>query len=112
MPQRQPPNAHPADGIYFGLMSGTSMDGVDGVAARFEAGKPPVVLAEAFVVLERASAMPGSSILPEQTMILTRSLMQGSIEARWWDRLVAKLADHAHTFIFEQLAKLKAEQSE
>lgn len=49
MPQRQPPNAHPADGIYFGLMSGTSMDGVDGVAARFEAGKPPVVLAEAFV---------------------------------------------------------------
>ena len=25
---------------------------------------------------------------------------------------VAKLADHAHTFIFEQLAKLKAEQSE
>lgn len=26
--------------------------------------------------------------------------------------LVAKLADHAHTFIFEQLAKLKAEQSE
>ncbi len=26
--------------------------------------------------------------------------------------LVAKLADHAHTFIFEQLAKMKAEQSE
>ena len=26
--------------------------------------------------------------------------------------LVAKLADHAHTFVFEQLAKLKAEQSE
>ena len=26
--------------------------------------------------------------------------------------LVAKLADHAHTFIFEQLAKLKAEQGE
>ncbi|MFM0293652.1 MULTISPECIES: anhydro-N-acetylmuramic acid kinase [Paraburkholderia] len=39
----------PADGVYFGLMSGTSMDGVDGVAVRFAQGKPPVVLAEAFV---------------------------------------------------------------
>ncbi len=41
--------AHPADGVYFGLMSGTSMDGVDGIAVRFERGMPPVVLAEAFV---------------------------------------------------------------
>jgi anhydro-N-acetylmuramic acid kinase len=38
-----------ADGIYFGLMSGTSMDGVDGVAVEFAKGKPPAVLAEAFV---------------------------------------------------------------
>ncbi|MGU7783676.1 anhydro-N-acetylmuramic acid kinase [Burkholderia sp. PU8-34] len=49
MPLRRPPSGHPADGVYFGLMSGTSMDGVDGVAVRFEHGKPPVVLAEAFV---------------------------------------------------------------
>jgi anhydro-N-acetylmuramic acid kinase len=38
-----------ADGVYFGLMSGTSMDGVDGVAVRFEKNKRPVVLAEAFI---------------------------------------------------------------
>ena len=38
-----------ADGVYLGLMSGTSMDGVDGVAVEFAKGKPPVVLAEAFV---------------------------------------------------------------
>ncbi|WP_431821451.1 anhydro-N-acetylmuramic acid kinase [Burkholderia sp. F1] len=49
MPLRRPSPGHPADGVYFGLMSGTSMDGVDGVAVRFETGKPPVVLAEAFV---------------------------------------------------------------
>ena len=62
-------------------------------ASGYENGSP--LLAEAFVVLERASGMPRSSILPEQTMILTRSLMHGSIEARWWDRLVAKLAERA-----------------
>ncbi|KVV55976.1 anhydro-N-acetylmuramic acid kinase [Burkholderia ubonensis] len=49
MPLRRPSSGHPADGVYFGLMSGTSMDGVDGVAVRFETGKPPAVLAEAFV---------------------------------------------------------------
>ena len=38
-----------ADGVYFGLMSGTSMDGVDGVAVQFAAGGPPVVLGEAHV---------------------------------------------------------------
>ncbi|TDV36954.1 anhydro-N-acetylmuramic acid kinase [Paraburkholderia caballeronis] len=40
---------HAADGVYFGLMSGTSMDGVDGVAVRFAHGRPPAVLADAFV---------------------------------------------------------------
>jgi anhydro-N-acetylmuramic acid kinase len=38
-----------ADGVYFGLMSGTSMDGVDGVAVQFAEGKTPVVLGEAHV---------------------------------------------------------------
>ena len=35
--------------VYFGLMSGTSMDGVDGIAVEFPQGKPPVVRSEAFV---------------------------------------------------------------
>jgi anhydro-N-acetylmuramic acid kinase len=38
-----------ADGVYFGLMSGTSMDGVDGIAVEFRAGEAPRVLADAFV---------------------------------------------------------------
>jgi anhydro-N-acetylmuramic acid kinase len=37
------------DGVYFGLMSGTSMDGVDGIAVEFRSGEPPRVLADAFV---------------------------------------------------------------
>ncbi|CAB3768742.1 anhydro-N-acetylmuramic acid kinase [Paraburkholderia humisilvae] len=36
-------------GVYFGLMSGTSMDGVDGIAVEFAPGKAPVVRSEAFV---------------------------------------------------------------
>ena len=38
-----------ADGVYFGLMSGTSMDGVDGIAVEFRAGEALRVLADAFV---------------------------------------------------------------
>ena len=38
-----------ADGVYFGLMSGTSMDGVDGIAVEFRTGEPPRILADAFV---------------------------------------------------------------
>ena len=38
-----------ADGVYFGLMSGTSMDGVDGIAVELRAGEAPRVLADAFV---------------------------------------------------------------
>ena len=47
MPRTAP--SAPGDGIYFGLMSGTSLDGVDGVAVEFVEGQPPRVLADAFV---------------------------------------------------------------
>ncbi len=45
---------HHADGVYFGLMSGTSMDGCDGIAVRFAAGAAPEVLAEGFVGFDDA----------------------------------------------------------
>lgn len=53
------------------------------------------LLVEGFRVLERASTMPDSSILPEQTLILTHSLMIEPVQPQWWDQLVAKLAARA-----------------
>lgn len=45
----------------------------------------------AFLILERAGQLRGSSILPEQTQILLSVVNHRPIEARWWDRLVDKL---------------------
>ena len=60
-----------ADGVYFGLMSGTSMDGVDGVAVQFATGRPPVVLGEAHVSFSQglrdalfALQAPGAALVP------------------------------------------------
>ncbi|RYD15541.1 MAG: hypothetical protein EOP90_06200 [Lysobacteraceae bacterium] len=53
------------------------------------------LFAQAYEVLERAGAMPESSILPEQAMILTSSLVGRPAEDRWWDRLIDKLARRA-----------------
>ncbi|MEO7325012.1 MAG: hypothetical protein ABIW82_09310 [Dokdonella sp.] len=49
------------------------------------------LLEQGYAALQRASLMPASSILPEQTMILTASLMHRPVDERWWDRLVEKL---------------------
>ncbi|MEO5626964.1 MAG: hypothetical protein ABIQ70_13225 [Dokdonella sp.] len=49
------------------------------------------LLAQGYASLQRASLMPASSLLPEQTMILTASLMHRPVDQRWWDRLIEKL---------------------
>lgn len=44
-------NASSLDGLYIGLMSGTSTDGADAVLARFASGQPPEFLATASVAI-------------------------------------------------------------
>ena len=45
-------------GLYIGLMSGTSVDGVDGVLARLAHGQPPQVLASASLDMPSALRAP------------------------------------------------------
>jgi hypothetical protein len=48
----------------------------------------------AYAPLERAMALPESSILPEQALIFMNSRMGLPIKDSWWDSLTAKLAAH------------------
>lgn len=45
----------------------------------------------AYAPLERAAAIPGSSILPEQALIFMNSRMQLPINDAWWDSIISKL---------------------
>ncbi|MCK9539212.1 hypothetical protein [Dokdonella sp.] len=49
----------------------------------------------AYAPLLRASSMPGSSILPEQMLILMNSLMHRPVDERWWEALIVKLRHRA-----------------
>jgi hypothetical protein len=48
----------------------------------------------AYAPLEKAAAMPGSSILPEQALIFMNSRMHLPLKDAWWDSMVAKLKAH------------------
>ncbi len=45
----------------------------------------------AYEALEKAAALPESSILPQQALIFMNSRMHVPVEDRWWDSLIAKL---------------------
>ena len=47
--------------------------------------------AMAYPALERAAALPDSSVLPEQALIFMNARMHRPIEDKWWDSLIAKL---------------------
>ncbi|WP_426271035.1 hypothetical protein ACN9MB_05405 [Dyella kyungheensis] len=69
--------------------------------AQYELGRVYVILSQynrsspfvplAYEALERAAALPDSTILPEQGLIFMNSRMHLPLEGRWWDSMVAKL---------------------
>lgn len=59
------------------------------VLSRYDAASP---LADAaYAPLERAAALPGSTILPEQALIFLNATMNRPIKDEWWNSLIAKL---------------------
>lgn len=50
-----------------------------------------------YAPLERAAALPDSSILPEQALIFMNSRMHRPIKDAWWNSLIAKLNSRAPT---------------
>jgi hypothetical protein len=48
----------------------------------------------AYAALEKAAALPGSSILPEQALIFMNARMKLPLKSEWWDSMVTKLMAH------------------
>ena len=48
----------------------------------------------AYAPLEKAAALPGSSILPEQALIFLNARMHLPIKEAWWDSMIKKLGAH------------------
>ncbi len=53
-----------------------------------------IFTAKAYAPLERAAALPHSSILPEQALIYMNARMHRPIKPAWWDSMIAKLKAH------------------
>ena len=85
--------ARPAPGLYIGLMSGTSVDGVDGVLARLAHGQPPQVLASA--CLDMPTALRAELLALNQSGAdeLARAALAANALARLYADTAARLLD-------------------
>lgn len=76
----------------------------DSPRAQYELGRTYIIYSQydpaspftkmAYAPLERASALPNASILPEQALIFMNSRMHLPIKDAWWDSLIGKLKAH------------------
>lgn len=76
----------------------------DSPRAQYELGRTYIIYSHydpaspfvhlAYAPLEKAAALPYSSILPEQALIFMNSRMQLPLKDAWWDSMIAKLKRH------------------
>lgn len=85
--------ARPAPGLYIGLMSGTSVDGVDGVLARLAHGQPPQVLASASLDMPSALRAELLSLNHAGADELARAALAANALARLYADTAARLLD-------------------
>jgi hypothetical protein len=74
----------------------------DSPRAQYELGRTYIIYSHydpaspytrlAYAPLERAAALPQSSILPQQALIFMNSRMGLPLKSEWWDSMIAKLA--------------------
>ncbi|WP_250624065.1 tetratricopeptide repeat protein [Pinirhizobacter soli] len=74
---------------------------IDSPRAQYELGRTYIIYSNydpkspftklAYAPLERAAAIPGSSILAEQALIFMNARMKLSTDPSWWDSMLAKL---------------------
>jgi hypothetical protein len=62
------------------------------IYSHYDPGSPFTKLA--YVALEKAAALPESSILPEQALIFMNARMNLPVKNAWWDSLITKLKAH------------------
>jgi hypothetical protein len=76
----------------------------DSPRAQYELGRTYIIYSHydpdspftrlAYAPLERAAAMPESSILPQQALIFMNSRMHLPLKEEWWHSMIAKLKAH------------------